>query len=353
MLGFGRRRARRTVGLDVGSGLMKAAVLQHSREGAVLRRLASRPTPPGAMVEGEVVDPDALAASVEGLLGALELPSGPVVIGLDDRDVIVRTVVTERMPPETARAVIRWDAEEHIPFEMSDVHFDFAILDPDGGAETMRAVVVAARRDRVARRIGWLRERGIGPDLLDVGALALFNAIEYSHSEAADGVVGILSVGRSRTVVNILADGAPVLSSGLSLGTVTFRRRLRREHGLDPETAEEVTRGAGDVPGTRAAATAMADQLARRVEQGAAFLRSRQGSPGTEDARPGRFWVCGGGVRIPGFVDALARSLDAEVHVANPLGRLAVAPGALEGSGGDVPPALFVQAIGLGLREVR
>lgn len=337
----------------MGSGLVKAAVLEHSREGAVLRKLASRATPPGAMLEGAVVEPDVLGESVEGLLGELELPSDHVVIGLDDRDVIVRTVVTERMPPETARTVIRWDAEEHIPFEMSDVHFDFVILDPGEGAETMRAVVVAARRDRVARRVGWLRERGIGPDLVDVGALALLNAVEYNHPEATAGVAGTISVGRTRTVVTIMADGAPLLCSGLSLGTATFQRRIRRELGLDPGAAGAATRGEGDVPGTGAAASAMAVQLAGKVEQGVAFLRSREGSPGTGEALPGRFWICGGGVGIPGFVDTLARALDAEVHVANPLARLAVAPSALEGSGGDLPPALFAQAIGLALRQVR
>ena len=50
---FGRKKT--TVGLDIGSGLVKVAVIDHSKSTPELIKVAITPLPDDAIVEGEVM----------------------------------------------------------------------------------------------------------------------------------------------------------------------------------------------------------------------------------------------------------------------------------------------------------
>jgi Tfp pilus assembly PilM family ATPase len=53
-----------TVGLDIGSGAVRAAVVETARSGAVLRRFAEMPLPPGTVAGGDVIDEGAVTEAV-------------------------------------------------------------------------------------------------------------------------------------------------------------------------------------------------------------------------------------------------------------------------------------------------
>ncbi len=52
---FGRKKT--TVGLDIGSGLVKVAVIDHSKSEPELMKVAITPLLADAIVEGEIMDP--------------------------------------------------------------------------------------------------------------------------------------------------------------------------------------------------------------------------------------------------------------------------------------------------------
>ena len=56
-------RARSTVGLDIGSGYIKAVVINHGSGQPVLEKVAMARVPDDAIVEGEVMDPSLVAES--------------------------------------------------------------------------------------------------------------------------------------------------------------------------------------------------------------------------------------------------------------------------------------------------
>ena len=59
---FGRKKT--TVGLDIGSGLIKVAVIDHSKRDPELVRVAITPLLADAIVEGEVMDPGIVADAI-------------------------------------------------------------------------------------------------------------------------------------------------------------------------------------------------------------------------------------------------------------------------------------------------
>ena len=63
---FGRKKA--TIGLDIGSGLIKVAVIDHSKKQPELQRVAIQPLMQDAIVEGEVMDPGVVAEAIQAAL---------------------------------------------------------------------------------------------------------------------------------------------------------------------------------------------------------------------------------------------------------------------------------------------
>ena len=66
---------------------------------------------------------------------------------------IIKKIQIERVKEQQAREVIRWEAEQHVPFDMESVELDFQILDPDGEGLEMSVLLVAAKRELVEAKL--------------------------------------------------------------------------------------------------------------------------------------------------------------------------------------------------------
>src|SRR5438309_4109825 len=233
---FGRKK--QTVGLDIGSGLVKVAVIDHSKKEPELVKAAVAPLLADAIVEGEVMDPGIVAEAIQSALSAAGVKSRDVVTAVGGRDVIIKKILIERVKEQQARELMRWEAEQHVPFDMESVELDFQILDPDGDSPEMSVLLVAAKRDLIETKRRLLGDAGIEPAIVDVDAFALHNAFELSHPDAMHGVVGLINIGHEVTNVNILDDGVPILTRDITVGTRRLREDLQREYALTADDAD-------------------------------------------------------------------------------------------------------------------
>src|SRR5207302_6874795 len=97
---------------------------------------------------------------------------------------------------------IRWEAEQHVPFDMDSVELDFQILDPEGSGSEMSVLLVAAKRELIESKVRVLTDAGLEPAIVDVEAFALHNAFEIAYPDAMSGVVGLLNIGHDVTNLN-------------------------------------------------------------------------------------------------------------------------------------------------------
>src|SRR5438128_9767922 len=186
LFGFGKKTS---VGLDIGSGIIKVAVIDHSGSEPELIKVATTEVAADAIVEGEVMDPGIVAEAIRGLFAAAGVKQKSVVTAVGGRDVIVKKIQMDRMKESEAREVIRWEAEQHVPFDMDNVELDFQILDPQAEGLQMSVLLVAAKRELIDHKIALLSEVGLDPGVIDVDSFALHNAFELSYPEGMQGVV--------------------------------------------------------------------------------------------------------------------------------------------------------------------
>ena len=176
--------SKRTVGLDIGSGLIKLVVVDHGSGDPEIVNVATTQVLPDAIVEGEVIDHVIVTEAIRGLFSMSGVKQKKDVAAVGGRDVIVKRIQMERMREDEAREVIRWEAQNHVPFDMESVELDFQVLNPDEDGLQMDALLVAAKRELVENRVLLLQEAGLEPVMMDVDAFALHNAFELNHPEA-------------------------------------------------------------------------------------------------------------------------------------------------------------------------
>src|SRR5213595_1558911 len=329
---FGLLGGKKTsVGLDIGSGIIKVAVIDHSGSEPELIKVATTEVAADAIVEGEVMDPGIVAEAIRSLFAAAGVKQKSVVTAVGGRDVIVKKIQMDRMKEADAREVIRWEAEQHVPFDMANVELDFQILDPDAEGLQMNVLL----------------EAGLEPGIIDVDAFAIHNAFELNHPDAMQGVAGLVNIGHEVTNVNILEDGVPVLTRDLSVGTRRFREDLQREKGLSAEDAERVIQGLTHSADLAPYVEARGEEIAVGVERAAAFLATAFRSAGGL----GRVYTIGGGARIPGLNEALGSRLKVPVEVASPVQRLKVRDSVFESVEVDEVAPLLMLSVGLALRR--
>src|SRR5215470_15824539 len=89
-------RKKQTVGLDIGSGLVKVAVVDHSKREPELVRVTVTPLLADAIVEGEVMDPGIVADAIQAAVSSAAVDSKNVVAAVGGRDVIIKKISVER-----------------------------------------------------------------------------------------------------------------------------------------------------------------------------------------------------------------------------------------------------------------
>jgi type IV pilus assembly protein PilM len=343
MVFFGRNKV--TAGLDIGSGLIKLVVIDHSKAQPEIVNVVTSPLVPDAIVEGEIMDPVLVADTIRSLAQSVGLKGKRIVAAVGGHDVIVKRIQMDRMSQEDAREVIRWEAEQHVPFDMENVQLDFQILDPQGDGPQMSVLLVAAKKELIDNRLNLLADAGLAPAVMDVDAFALQNAFERSHGGGMGGLVALVNVGHETTNLNLLQDGIPVMVRDIPFGSRKIREALQRDRGLSADEAEAMLQGLGEESGLGTVLNEKIEELAVGIERAAAFLVAQSGGAIS------RIFVCGGGARVPGLVEALGDRLGIRTEVANPLHGINVRPeaAALEPID-DLAPMLMLP-VGLALRN--
>ena len=340
---FGRKRT--SIGLDIGSGFVKVVEVDHSGDQPEVSRVAMRPLLPDAIVEGEIMDYGLVSEAVQGLFQDLGLKGADVVTAIGGHDVIIKKIEMDRMKEADAREVIRWEAEQHVPFDIKSVELDFQILDPDSEGLQMQVLLVAAKRELVDNKVGLLQDAGVNPVIIDVDAFALHNAFEHNYPDSLDGIIALVNVGHETTNVNILEDGIPILTRDIPFGTRRIREALQRERGLTAEQAEDVVQARETVHDLETFVDSSADEVAVGIERASAFLMTRESGDSV-----GRIFLSGGGARIPSMASMLGKRMGVPTELVNSFERTPVQPSAAGDISIDEAAPMLLLPLGLALR---
>lgn len=345
---FGKRRT--TIGLDIGSSVVKVVELEHTAKATTLANFGMIDLLPEAIVEGELMDRDSVIESIRALLSTRKIQAKNVVSAVSGRGIIVKKLLVEKMKEQEARERIPWEAEQHIPFDLSEVTLDFQIMATQVVSDQMEVLLVAVKNEIINSYVELLTGAGLNPLILDIGFFAVQNAFEANYDYPPGEVVALINVGADTTNINLVKDGVPVFTRDLTTAANTCTQTLQKDLGLSFDRARALIRGDGSDDHERNSALATFQSFnasfANEVGRTFAFLESTG-----ETARVSQLVMSGGGTFIPGLQEALTQRFSLPVTMLNPLQRIQYDPVLFsEGTPERLGP-LLAMAIGLGLRE--
>jgi type IV pilus assembly protein PilM len=340
---------RTVTGIDIGSQFIKIAVINHSSdENPALNRLIAVETPRDSVVEGEILDADAVANAIIGAFQHYGLPNDNLVGVLSNgRDVVIKRIDVDRADLPGLDEMMKFSAQEEMPFEYGSGVHSYQVLPVPETTRQIPVLLVGVKNSLVSDRRG-LFERIGTLKVLDVDSFALFNALERTLP-GLRGPAMHIHLGYDTSIVLVIdAKGQMQTARDLTNSIRKLRESLQNKTGLSVEEADEAIHRQGF-------ALEHADIFQQWLEpfvQDIARIWLTE-ALGSERGRP--LYLSGGGSLIPdvvnGLTDALETSTTSRVDLLAALGVPANATGIIEAPlSAENAGEIGFLAVGLALR---
>lgn len=345
------QRKKDLVGIDIGSSSVKLVQLKEVRGGYQLVNLGMMKLPPEAIVDNAIMDSSSVVSVVRELVESLKIKTKNVATSISGHSVIIRKILLPIMTEEEMEASIQWEAEQYIPFEISEVNLDFQILGPDvNDASQMNVILVAAKKDFVNDYVALFKECGLNPQVMDVDCFAIANVYEANYGVSENEVVALIDLGASSMNVNILKGGMSVFTRDIQMGGNAYNEELQKRLGLSSDDAEKVKLG-GEVnsvsPATVSAIIEDAtESLTTDIQRSLDFF-----SASSADERPKKILITGGVSKVQAIRASLSQRLGVDVQLIDPWRQISCSKNFDTDYLKAMGP-LFTVAVGLAMRRV-
>jgi type IV pilus assembly protein PilM len=339
------------VAIDIGSSAVKLVQLREVKGAYHLVNLGIGYLPPEAIVDNSIMDSSSVVHVVRNLVESLKIKTKNVATSISGHSVIIRKIQLPIMTEEELESSIQWEAEQYIPFEISEVNLDFQILgaDPKDPSQ-MNVILVAAKKDFVDDYVAVFKESGLNPVVMDVDCFAVENAFEANYGFAEDEIVALVNMGASAVNVNVLKGEISVFTRDIQVGGNLLNEELQKRLGLSNEEAEKARSGEKVSASAEAIAEVMLDaseNLAQEVQRSLDFFAAT-----SADEKINKIFITGGVAKTGMVREAIERRIGVPVEVINPFRQVAVNEKKFDLEYVDSVGPVFTVAAGLAMRRV-
>jgi len=339
------------IALNIGSQRIAMGVFSPTKSGLVLKKYGATSILADPATEAARVPQVQLA--IKELAQSLKVGKQKAAYALSGQSVFVRFVKLPPLEAEDMGELVKFEAQQNVPFPIDEVVWDWEKLETEGIDNEV--VLVAIKSDSLNDLNSVVAETGLGTQLVDCAPTALYNSYRFNYPESTECAL-LLDIG-AKTSNLIYADGAKFFTRGVSVGGAVLTSSIAKEYNVSFADAEnsKLTSGLVTLAGhagqldeaTAALGTDIRNALGRltsEIQRTTTLFRSQQGG-----RAPEKILLAGGTAGLPYLKEFLEETLKLPVEVFNPLQRVSV------GKGVDVD-ALSQEAhqlgelVGLGLR---
>ena len=265
-----------------------------------------------------------------------------------------------KLPPVDASKVgqiIQYEAQQNVPFPLSEVVWDYQILGSAPGGE-LEVLLVAIKSEIVEGLFRVAAQAKLKLQLCDASPAALCNAFRFNYGELEDCTM-LLDIG-AKTSNLLFFEKGKVFSRSINLGANAITQDFANEAKLKFEDAEKIKiaegfvslGGAYEEPDNphQAAISKIARQFMTKlhiqVNQTLQFYKGQQGG-----TAPQRLFLSGGAGIMPYTAQFFAEKLNIPVEYFNPFRNVQIDPSVNLEELSRVAHGLG-EVVGLGLRNL-
>ncbi len=340
------------IGVDIGSSAIKVCEIMEGRKGGrQLTRFGYHPLPAETIVDGHIINSSAVVEGLEKLFHKVKRRN--VALRASGHSVIIKKIAMPLMTPAELSEQIGWEAEQHIPFDLAEVHIDYQVLHERQEQGQMDVLLVAAKKEEISDLTNLAVEARLKPVVVDLDAFTVQNVFETGYGAVSpDSTVVLIHCGASLTTVNILADGTTAFTRDIASGGNMITDEIQRELGISREEAEAYKLGgdgSGIVPNeVPEIIDRVVDQMAGEIQRSLDFYLATSGDRGLSS-----IYCSGGTANVRSLLDAVHDRAQVPVEVLDPLRVASPDPAKVSSEALQGRTAQAVVAMGLALRKER
>src|SRR6202165_4318678 len=124
-----KRGNKSMVVVDIGSSSVKAVELQGKNNDFQLVSLGYEGLQADSIVDGQIMELTSVSHAIANIFSEHKIKTTKVAAGVNGHSVIVKNIVLPQMTEDELQESFAWHAEEHIPFDISDVNLDYHVTE--------------------------------------------------------------------------------------------------------------------------------------------------------------------------------------------------------------------------------
>ena len=339
------------IGLDIGTDHVRATQLKPSGAGLLVTAYGAVNVPMGSVVEGEIVDVEAVSSSIRELWRRSNVRGKDVTVGVSNQKVVVRLIDLPFMERDELEGAIQYQAQDYIPIPVEDAILDFHIIGDymtPADEHMMEVLLVAAQRDMVANTVAAVEGAGLKLVQIDLTSFAIVRSVLGlgetflpGEEEEAGEATAVIHISSGLTNIAVVERGVPRFTRVSAIAGNQFTQAIANVLNLTFDEAEALKHRAG-LPDVDAAAPmpvegdadgqslqVAQDALEREMNKFVAEVRRSLDyylTQATQIRTIKRIHLTGSGAQLNNIAQYVERGLQAQVTLADPLHHVQVAP---------------------------
>jgi type IV pilus assembly protein PilM len=302
-------RSKQAVGLDMGSSALKAAEIRTVRGGYELVSLGIEELSPDCIVDGVIISKLPVSDAISRIFAQQNIRNSRINISMAGHSVIVKKISLPVQSDEELAESIRWEAEQHIPFDIADVNLDYQVLGENAGTGNLDILLVAVKRDKITDYTSVVKMAGKIPTLVDVDAFALQNAYEINYEPSSKNTVALLDIGASTMTINIVSGTDFLFTRDVGVGGHQYTEFMQKEFNLNYGQAQSLKHGEkveNIVPSdARRVIDSVTEIICLEIQKTYDFFKTT-----TTVDHIDRMIVSGGAAHTPGLIETLSKKFE-------------------------------------------
>lgn len=312
-----------TVGVSIGTSSVKIVELKKSGKSWKLLHFGVVQLPEDAIVNREILNPIAVTESIKTLINQLKLKSKIVCTSLSGTSVIIKRMTVEAPRKSELQEQVFWEAEQYLPFDISEVVMDFHMLSRAKDSKT-DVILVAAKSSVLDSYTGVIEDAGLQAKIVDTDFFALHTAFEANYPQSNTEAIAIVDIGASALKVVVVHANVPVFTKESALGGRNLTAEIQKHLNLSFNDAEALKTGGQGAALPQEVMDLMAimnDNFATEIKRALDFYAaSASGAPVSQ------VLLSGGSSKVPGLPKTVEDAIHLPTQLINPFGSVTYDP---------------------------
>ncbi len=229
--------AKKLISIEIGDRLVKCCVAAKSGKKLHVEQSFYFQTPDDAVIDGQIMVPEVLAEVLGGQLKERNLLGVRLAtMVMSSSKVVSREVTLPSIKPAQIGAMVRANAAEYFPVDVTNYQISQVILEKFAGEGGYRVLVTAAPRPLIGGYVRVAELANLSLQALDVAANSQYQILQKLPME---GNTMFVSVGDRQTRASFLNEGKLLMQRSLPFGGEELVTAAMRAADMDDSRFDE------------------------------------------------------------------------------------------------------------------